>query len=168
MALPKSKYSAPRHTPGKEFTLSGNNYIGWYVVTYKNEYYTGKEYNSSSKKLTLVEKPVQHSLPLFIEQPTSPDIGSRKNGIWKRYFVQKNSTLAIIEVDKKRFIQFKSTSGYKTGTIDWKIKGPAENISTGGYTYFGAIHVNKLNTASLEPQLKGITTYLKDYAKFVE
>lgn len=168
MALPKSKYSSPRHTPGKEFTLSGNNYIGWYVVTYKNEYYTGKEYTSQSKKLTPIEEPVQANLPLFIQQSTAPDTASRKNGIWKRYFVQKNASLAIIEVNRERFSQFKSTPGYKTGTLNWKIKGPAEDVSTGGYTYFGAIHVNKLNTKSLESQLKGITSYIKDYAEFVE
>jgi hypothetical protein len=51
MSLPKSKYSAPLHTPGKEFLLKGENYIGWYVRTYQNKHYTGKVLDKNSKLL---------------------------------------------------------------------------------------------------------------------
>ena len=51
MFIPKSKYSTPKHSPGDEFTLNGKNYIGWYIQLSTGEYYTGKTFNSSSKKL---------------------------------------------------------------------------------------------------------------------
>lgn len=168
MALPKSKYSDPKHTPGGEFALNGKEYTGWYITTYRGENYTGKTYGINSKLLTSISENAPGSSPTFIEEPIQPNSYDKKEGVLKRYFVQKIQNLKIIEVSKLRYIEFNKVSGYKRATLDWRIKGPAENQSINGYTYFGAAHVNKVNTQALESTIKGITTYIKDYSEFVE
>lgn len=168
MALPRSKYSAPKHTPGKEFTLEGKDYVGWYIVTFRNDYFSGKEYNKNSKKLLPVLNPEANTGPLFVEQNTAPDRSIIIDGFWTRYFVQKGATKKIIEVNKKKYLEFKKTGGYKTAELKWKIQGPAENVTINGYTYFGADHVNRHNTRALEIQLPGISNFIKDYSEFVE
>lgn len=168
MALPKSKYSEPRHTPGKEFILNGVNYVGWYIVTYRNQYFTGKELTETSKELEVVTDDPKIALPLFVEQLVEPDSFNRKNGNWTRYFVQKLATLSFIEVNREKYLEFQNIPGYKVGELNWKIKGPAENVTVKDYVYFGAEHVNMHNTKALESSLKGISSYIKDYTKFVE
>lgn len=168
MSLPKSKYSQPKHTPGKEFTLNGKVYIGWYITTFKGENYTGKYFDNNSKLLTPITTTSAVENYQFIEQLVEPTSNDLKKGFWQRYFIQKNSTLKIIEVDKLRYLDFEKVSGFKRGTLKWVTKGPAENQSINGYTYFGASHVNKVNTQALESTVKGITTYIKDYSQFVE
>jgi hypothetical protein len=168
MALPRSKYSAPKHTPGKEFTLLGKDYVGWYIVTFKNDYFTGKEYNKNSKKLLPVLSPEKSIELLFIEESASPDRAIIIDGFWTRYFVQKAATQKIIEVKKQKYLGFKKTGSYKTAELKWKIQGPAENVTINGYTYFGADHTNRHNTKGLESQLPGISNFIKNYSEFVE
>lgn len=167
MGLPKSKYSDPLHTPGNEFTLNGKDYIGWYIKTYQNKYYTGKVLDGTSKLIKPVEIKKLFE-PVFSEQAPSPSIYAREKGEWKRFFIQKKSNLKIVEVDKDRFDTFKNTSQYAKGTLVWKIKGPADNQRINGYVYFGASHINRLNTEALENTIKGITEHIKDYSEFVE
>lgn len=167
MALPRSKYSNPLHTPGKEFTLNGKPYIGWYVKTYQGEFYTGKVLDNSSKQIFPIEiaKPIES---IFAEQDTSPDIYSRDKGVWKRYFIQKKANLKIIEVNRERYNSFIKNSQYTTAILDWKIKGPAENQTINGYVYFGAAHLNEINTRATDKIIKGLSSFIKDYSKFVE
>lgn len=167
MALPKTKYSSPLHTPGGEFLLDGKDYIGWYIKTYQNKFYSGKTFDSFSQQLQEKKDIVPPSL-IFAEQHTEPDSYARNKGVWRRYFIQKKSNLKIIEVTKERYDTFKNISQYSRGILEWKIKGPSENQNIKGYTYFGAAHVNEVNTKSLENSLTGISSYIKDYSQFVE
>ena len=74
----------------------------------------------------------------------------------------------IIEVSKDRFQAFKDKANYKQGILEWKLKGPAENVNKGPYTYFGAEHINTVNTQTLESTIPGISSFIKDYSQFVE
>ena len=88
MALPKSKYSDPFHTPGNEFTLNGKPYIGWFVRTYQNKYYTGKIIDESSMRLDpVVEKKINE--PAFVDEIIEPSVRDRVRGILRRYFIQR-------------------------------------------------------------------------------
>lgn len=168
MALPSSKYSQPKHTPGKEFTLDGKNYRGWYITTYQNKHYTGKTLDSKSKRIYPVASNQPKSNLIFIEQPTAPSASDKSSGKWTRYFIQQLTNKKIIEVTRIRYNDFRGVSGYKRAELEWKLKGPADNQTINGYVYFGAAHVNKVNTQALESTIKGITAYIKDYSEFVE
>lgn len=166
MALPRSKYSEPRHTPGREFSLDGKEYVGWYVKTYQEKYYTGKTLGNRSKEIFPInyEEPVEES---FAEQKIEPNAYERDKGSFTRYFIQKRSNNKIVEVQKGRYMNFTNKSLYVKATLDWKIKGPAENQNIKGYVYFGAAHVNEVNTKALENTIKGISNFIKDYSEFV-
>lgn len=170
MALPKSKYSDPLHSPGNEFTLDGKNYVGWYVITYQDKYFSGKTLTRDSKEIFPVEfeDTVDNNTKVFVEQVTEPTVDDRIEGVWRRYFIQNKNNLHIIEVKKERFQSYRKSAGYNTALLNWKLKGPADNLSINGYTYFGASHINRLNTEGLEKTIKGITEYIKDYSEFVE
>lgn len=166
MGLPKSKYSKPKHTPGGEFNLDKENYVGWYVVTYKNEYLTGKQAKDNSKKLTPVEVE-QIVKPLFVEDKVQPNLTTVKNGKWTRYFLKKASNQKIIEVTKKKYLSFINTSNIQSAKLDWFIQGPVENRLINSYLYYGAEHNNRISTIKLDRSFSGISSYLTDYTEFV-
>jgi hypothetical protein len=166
MGLPKSKYSSPKHTPGGEFLLNKENYIGWYVVTYKNEYLTGKQAKDSSKKLIPVAKE-QVIKPLFVEDKVEPNLTVVKNGIWTRYFLKKISNQKIIEVSKKKYLFFDKAPNIESAKLDWIIQGPVENRLINNYLYYGAEHNNRIATLKLNNTLDGISSYITDYTEFV-
>ena len=168
MALPKSKYSEPKHTPGKEFKLNGQEYRGWYITTYKGKNYTGKVYDSNSKLLLPIIESITDNKPPFSSQQIEPNTSDIKAGNFKRYFVQKKSNKRIIEVQRTRFTEFEKYSEYNKGILDWKIKGPAENQNIKGYVYIGAKEINMQNTNALESTVPGISAFIKDYSQFVE
>ena len=167
MALPKSKYSDPLHTPGSEFTLNGKDYIGWYVKTYQNKFYTGKVLNGSSKQIhPIVVKKLP--TPVFTEESVQPDVYAREKGIWKRYFLQKKSNLKIIEVTKQKFDQLKNSTEYNNGVLNWVVKAPAKDVHKGPYTYYGAETQNIKSTKELEKTIPSLSSFIKDYSEFVE
>lgn len=170
MALPRSKYSDPIHTPGNEFTLDGKNYVGWYVITYQDKYIAGRTVDRFSKEIfpIVLETPSADTVKVFVEQKVTPTDDDKILGNWKRYFIQNKKSLHIIEVKKERYAAFKNTPGYAVGTLDWKLVGPAEDVVKGPYVYKGANNQNRVTTEKLETTIKGITNYIKDYSEFVE
>lgn len=167
MAIPKSKYSDPKHTPGKEFTLNGQEYRGWYVETYQKRYYTGRTVTERSQEIyPIVTQSL--NLDIFAEQEIKPSDGDRSQGTFLRYIVQKVSNRKIIEVTKERYDLLKNKPGYKGITIKWIIKGPAENKLYNSYLYYGAEHRNRETIKKFETIISGVTNFFKDYTEFVE
>lgn len=167
MAIPKSKYSDPRHTPGKEFTLNGQEYKGWYVETYQKRYYTGRTITERSQEIfPIVSQTLK--VDLFAEQKIIPSTSDRLQGTLLRYLIQKISNRKIIEVTKERYDLLKNKAGYKGAIIEWIIKGPAENKLYNSYPYYGAEHRNRETVSKLENTLPGIINFFKDYSEFVE
>ena len=168
--LPKSKYSDPIHTPGKEFTLNSKEYVGWYVVTYQDRYFTGRGITRDSKEIFPIASQSTSVDPnkVFVNQVVIPSDQDRIKGIWRRYLVQKINSLVIIEVSKIRFQSFENEPGIKRVELEWVIKGPVNDIKKGPYTYKGAKHRNEETVSKLESAIPGITNFFKDYAEFVE
>lgn len=166
MPIPKSKYSEPRHTPGKEFTLDNQEYRGWYVVTFQNKYYTGKEINTYSKEIFTIQE-IKPTI-LFTEDKITPSDTDRNKGVLIRYIVQKVSNRKIIEVTKEKYNSFKNNPAYRRTSINWIIKGPAENKFFNSYPYFGADQRNRETVSRLESNFPGITSFFKNYSEFVE
>lgn len=167
MPLPRSKHSEPRHTPGKEFTLDGKEYRGWYVETFEKRYFTGKVPDTNSKEIFPIQE-IQPQQNLFIEQQITVSQSERDSGILRRYIIQKISNRKIIEVTKESYNQLISRPTYRGAIIEWIIKGPAEDRIFNGYPYFGAAHKNKETVSKLEKGILGITNFFKDYSEFVE
>lgn len=167
MAIPKSKYSEPKHTPGREFTLDGKDYRGWYVQTFDNRYYTGNSITTSSKELKLFTPPAVKQ-DIFIQEVSLPSVEERNNGVFKRYIVQRINNRKIIEVSKEKYDLFINKSPYRTAVVPWIIKGPAENSLYNGYTYYGAQHKNRETVKSFENKIPGIVNFFKNYSEFVE
>lgn len=167
MAIPKSKYSDPKHTPGKEFTLNGQEYRGWYVETYQKRYYTGRIITESSQEIYPIITQALN-LDIFAEQEIIPSTGDRLKGTLLRYIIQKISNRKIIEVTKERYDLLKAKSGYRGNTVEWIIKGPAKNKLYNSYPYYGAEHRNRETVKKLENTIPGITNFFKDYSEFVE
>ena len=168
MALPKSKYSDPRHTPGKEYLLNGENYVGWYVVLFNGKAYTGRKFNRNSKLLKPVPVEGTATQNLFVTEVVEPDTVSREKGFWTRYFVQKKANLSIIEVSRKSYLKFQKQPQYSAQELKWKVQGPADDQVIKEYRYYGAEHVNRLNTQAIEKDIPGISSFIKDYKEFVE
>jgi hypothetical protein len=167
MAIPKSKYSAPRHTPGLEYTLQGKEYRGWYVETFQKRYYTGKTITDTSKEIFPIQnQKVQDNI--FIEQEIIPSTEDLNKGVFNRYVVQKINNKKIIEVTKERYSTLLKKSAYRGVIIPWITKGPSENIFFNNYPYFGAAHRNKQTVTQAENTISGITNFFKDYSEFVE
>ena len=166
MGLPKSKYSSPKHTPGGEFLLNKENYIGWYVVTYKNEYLTGKQAKGNSKKLIPVEEE-QVVRPLFVEDKVEPNLTVVKDGVWTRYFLKKITNQKIIEVSKKKYLFFDQAPNIESVKLNWIIQGPVENRLINNYLYYGAEHNNRIATLRLNNTFDGISSHITDFAEFV-
>jgi len=166
--LPKSKYSDPIHTPGKEFELNGREYVGWYVVTYLDRYYTGKTLTENSKEIFKLQSDNPFQNNVFVQQVVSPSTSERLKGVFKRYLIQKLSSQSIIQVNKERYDSFSNTPGIKRVTVDWIIKGPAQDVVKGPYRYVGAANKNKETVSKLEKFIPGITNFFKDYSEFVE
>lgn len=167
MPLPRSKYSSPRHTPGKEYTLNEKEYRGWYVETFEKRYFTGKIIDSTSKEIFLIQEQTKQE-NIFIEQQIIVTQPERDTGIVKRYIVQRINNRKIIEVTKKRYDLIVAKSGYRGVIINWIIKGPAQDTLFNGYPYYGAEHRNRETVSKLENTIPGITNFFKDYSEFVE
>ena len=169
MYIPKSKYSTPKHTPGDEFTLNGKNYIGWYIQLSTGEYYTGKVFNASAKKLiSSTETTPMTPYLSFISVNAVPSVNDRANSKWTRYFLQDQRNKQIIEVDKLKYNAFSAKPYVTRSTVEWELKGPVENKVIDGYQYYGAAHQNRVKVEELEKSIPGISSFIKDYGQFVE
>lgn len=178
MFLPKSKYSQAKHTPGSEFVLEGREYRGWYVKTFRNEYYTGKEITSESKKLikitdddNLGEVPLTSAnlyTDTFTPEIVEPTARERGNTFFTRYFLQDKRSKKIIEVSLRKFNDFQNITYIASAKLKWILQGPSENLIINGYQYTGAEQKNREATQALETTIPGISSYIKDYSKFVE
>jgi hypothetical protein len=167
MPLPRSKYSEPRHTPGKQYTLDGKEYRGWYVETFEKRYYTGKIIDVTSKEIFPIQEQTKQE-NIFIQQQITISQPERDTGILKRYIIQKINNRKIVEITKERYDLLIVKSGYRGVIIDWVVKGPAKDIFFNGYPFFGAERRNKETVSKLESTIPGISNFFKNYSEFVE
>ena len=179
--IAKTKYNKPKSTPGGEFTYkdTGKDYKGSYFEDYKKRYFAGATPDDKGGELIKVrtELPGQlltaaaALLAIALKSFFKPKVkNSDKNkGSIKRYFVQSKNTTKIAEVSKEDYLAIRTELPNKNfATVDWIIKGPAEDKNFNGYPFEGAASKNKKAIQALEKQMPGISTFITDYSFLVE
>ena len=178
--IPETRYSDPKSTRGGEYTVkkTGEDYVGKYIETFDKKYFAGTRPEENGAEL---EK-VNEEFPLGLAFAAVPVIagllvgffkpkvrkGDREKGFTKRFFVQDRRTNKIQETDQETFVQAKGIPNMNFATINWIIKGPAEDKNFNGYPFEGAASKNKKTIQELESQIPGISSFVTDYSYLVE
>lgn len=180
---PSSKVSKPKSAREGEFVVkeTGESYKGFYVETYRNKYKAGSSLEDNGVELVKVRKELLplaglsaiglNLLLLIARGILTPTISSRdrKAGVTKRYFAQDKKTNKITEIEKSTYDQaITQVPNVKFAEVDWVIQGPAEDTKINNYPVKGAATKNKQAIQALEKQIPGISTFVKDYALFVQ
>jgi len=169
MYLPKSKYIT-KYSTGDEFIKpDGSAYTGYYVETYKGNFYQGKEFNSDSIKLRDIRALEEFKLRAsnFVNNTIKPTEKDYKEGSFIRYFLQDKRNKQIIEVNKENFLNLKKENYTIPVSIEWILSQPLEDLNKGPYIYFGAKTQNRESVEKAEKQIKGISQFIFNYGQFV-
>lgn len=178
--IPETRYNKPKSTRGGEYTVkkTGEDYIGKYIETFDKKYFAGTKPEENGVELEKVNEEFPIGLA-FIAAPVIAGLlagffkaklkkGDREKGFTKRFFVQDKKTNKIQETDQETFVQVKRSPTVNLATVDWIIKGPAEDKNFNGYPFEGAASKNKKAIQALEPQMPGISAFITDYSYLVE
>lgn len=168
-------------TKGGEFIYKWTKepYIGSYIQNVKGRYLAGDKETADSKELIRIRTKQPNGtlattamivaallVGYFIKKVTSAD---KKNGVTKRYFVQDNRTLKIVETDKDTYQRaLQELPERSSAEVDWLIKGPAEDREINGFPFEGAESKNRKTIQALEKTIPGISTFITDYKYLVE
>jgi hypothetical protein len=183
MYIPATRMEEPKFTPGEEFVVrdTGEPYKGFYVKSFKDRFYSGKTpENLGAELLKVVQTSdelegglTRNLLSILLELAKGvfnrrPTASEKKAGKMKRYFVKDKNTSKINETTKDTFLQAKQLPNRIFAEMDWIIKGPAEDTTFNGITYFGAESRNREAVRNLEKTLPGISNYIQQYKYLVE
>lgn len=181
--IPKSSYTEPKYTLGREYTVkdTGEEYIGYYIEASRGKFYSGKSPQQGGVELLKIEKErlinqgakagifallAALAKGFFKPKPSSID---KERGFTVRYFIQDRNDNKIVETDKETYLEAqRELRNNIFTTVDWTIKGPAENSIIAGYPYEGAASKNRKAIAAVEKQMPGISTFITDYSLLVE
>lgn len=168
MYLPKSKYIV-KFTKGGEFIkTNGNFYIGYYIETYRGNFYEGKEFTNNLKKLEDIRAVGEFTgSAKFKNDRITPTEEDYKKGKFLRYIIQDKRNKKIIEVSLKNFNLLKSERYTESIVIEWTLEKPLENLNKGPYIYFGAKAKNKEAVLEAEKTIQGLSSFLNNYGQFV-
>jgi hypothetical protein len=169
MYLPKSKYIT-KYSAGDEFIKpDGSAYTGYFIETYKGNFYQGKEFNSNSIKLRDIRALNEFSLieSDFVNNIVIPTEKDYKKGSFIRYFLQDKRNKQIIEVNKNNFLNLKKQNFTIAVSIEWVLSQPLEDLNKGPYIYFGAKTQNKESVEKAEKEIKGLSQFIFNYGQFV-
>jgi len=176
---PDFKYTKPKSAKQGQFIVKSTRkpYKGIYVYTSDKRYFSGNSPIDTGVELEEVLNNVNIGsilMPLvagslggyFAPKPTKNE---RSLGILSRYFIQDRNNGKILEVSKQVYLQTQKEIPNKNfAQVDWNIKGPAEDKMFGKYSFEGAESKNRKAIQAIEPQIKGITTFIVDYSYLVE
>lgn len=128
MYLPKSKYKSYKDSQGQTFVIKGTEeiYVGAYIKTYQNKYYSGSELTESSKELEKRSvRGYEDTLTSLFKYSSLLDLlkllKSRKpSQIGNiRYFVQDVRTLKATEVEERDFYETQTVQGLRQAKMEW-------------------------------------------------
>lgn len=170
--IPKVKTVVGGKVPGKLVDeKTGRQYLGEFIQDYKGNYYKGTSITKTSEKLILQSTESKASdvqgLRFIYTKPTLKDYN---RGTFKRYFVKDKSIGKVVEVDRKKYIEFRKLKKpyYITHEIDWVITGVKKDYFIDKNVVFGAESKNTKLTEEAEKIIPGITEQiLKDPGQFV-
>ena len=170
--IPKVKTKVGGKVPGKLIDKeTGRPYLGEFIQDYKGNFYKGTSITSSSEKL-LLEKPkpkttTVEGLRFIYTKPSDKDY---TRGTFKRYFVRDVAINKVVEVDKKKYIEYTKLNKpyYITYELDWNITGIKKDYFINSKRVPGVESKNKELTVKAEKTIPGISSQiLKDPAQFV-
>ena len=178
--IPETRYTKPKSTTGGEYVnkKTGEDYVGQYIESFDGKYFAGSRPEENGYELDKVNE----EFPIGLAFSAAPVIagllagffrpklkkGDIDKGVTKRYFVQDKRTNKIQETDQQTFLQAKQLTNTNLATVDWIIKGPAEDKTINGYPFEGAASKNKKTIQALEKQIPGISTIITDYSFLVQ
>jgi hypothetical protein len=175
---------ADLYTSGKEWMTTDNvQYVGLYHRYTTGETYTGSTWNSkTSVKLIpfreqnllvnqyqkLKRLKLQYKLPVSrIVTPTPEQI---KQGEMLRYFIKKINETNITEIDAIQFQEWLSKqidpALYVGAELTWYISGNVNDTFDGTRLVRGVASKNKLQLATAELTIPGITNRLANLTEF--
>lgn len=182
---PRNKVRTGLYSSGEDLSLGDKPYVGYYYVTFKGEYYTGKSpLSKNSKKLKKVTRAVE-SLDLSRtdsvnkSEPTSyyptPSESDYDKGYMLRCFVKKTYQKGFIkEISNEEYAAINNgtasydISYYHTLQLFWKLTGPLKSKRIDQYnTRAGIIDTNRRLVENAEKQFFGIKAFIaEEYDKF--
>ena len=171
--IPKVKTIVGGTVPGKLVDeKTGRQYLGEFIQDYKGNFYKGTSITKSSEKLIL-QTPEEKSndvegLRFIYTKPTQKDYD---NGIFKRYFVKDKTTGKVVEVNRKKYVEYKKLKKpyYTPLQLDWVISSPKKDYYLNNILVLGAESKNKKLINQAEKSIPGIEEQvLKDLGEFVK
>lgn len=176
---PEFKYTEPKSARQGQFIVKSTRepYKGLFVFTFDKRYFSGtspietgielEEIRTSLSVKSILMPLVAGSLGgFFTRKPTQSE---KREGILLRYFVQDRNNGKILETDKQTYLQTQKDIANRNFTeVSWIVKGPAEDKVFGKYPFEGAESKNRKTVQALEPQMRGISTFITDYRYLVE
>lgn len=179
--IPKGSYKKAKYTSGVAFVEmdSRKPYTGYYIEDSRGRYYSGRVPSETNVQLEKIEFEIPKGLKAGIKAALKALAAGlaakvvsdleRQKGSTQRYFVQDKTTQKISETDKLTYEQAKTDLPNSNFVeVKWNLTGPAEDQMFGEYKYIGAATKNKAAIQALEPQMKGISTFVTDYSYLVE
>ncbi len=170
--IPKVKTKIGGKVPGKLIDeKTGRQYLGEFIQDYKGNFYKGTNITSSSEKLLLV-KPKQkdtsvEGLRFIYTKPTQKDY---LKGTFKRYFVRDVTVNKVVEVDRKKYIEYTKLNKpyYLTHQLEWNISGIKKDYFIDKKIVTGVESKNTKLITEAEKIVPGISSQiLKDPGQFV-
>ena len=176
-----------QYTPGGEYMIDGQEYIGYYNITARGPY-TGRVYADKEQPLFVLRAVLNEQSQLYdklatkngyttdleFDDPVAAQIDitadNIKQGFITRYFIQQRNDkqARIKELDKPQFDSVSDgTAGinpnlYKAVALRWKITGPEFDIMVGGTINTpGVSDTNARTLTEKSNSIKGLNIFLK-------
>ena len=178
-----------QYTPGGEYMINGQEYIGYYNITARGPF-TGRVYADKEQPLSVLRIVLNEQSQLYDELATKNGYTTdlefddpvaaqttitakdKKSGFINRYFLQQRNDkrARIKEIDK---VQFDSVSDgtaginpnlYKSVALRWKITGPEFDIKDGDTIITPGVRDTNARTLKEKSNIiRGLYLYLKNY-----
>lgn len=177
--LPQSKYKKAKKTAGGEFIIktTGKDYKGFYIETYRKQYFAGQTPEQNGVELEKVERvestpelgkllSTGMSLLTLLQSAFKKQLSQDEidKGIAKRYFVQDNRDKKVSETSQDLFEQGKEgIPDFTYIEVPWNISNPADDIVLNGAKFQGSESRNKETIQNLEKDMPGISKFVTDY-----
>ena len=191
MYLPKFRVIKAEYTAGSQYALksTGENYIGYYVLSADRVPYTGREFvqNTSQELVSLIvenqedqvkaylpytkydtlrkqvsEYNLRSTLPLPVHI-FIPDFAFQFN---KRFFAKSKITQGIIEISRENYFELEKKTdkfhypSFDTVIVDWYVLGAVGDFQNGPYLIEGIRTKNTREVLKAEKSLPGISQLL--------
>lgn len=178
-----------QYTPGGEYMINGQEYIGYYNITARGPF-TGRVFADKEQPLSVLRIVLNEQSQLYDELATKNGYTTdlefddpvaaqttitakdKKSGFINRYFLQQRNDkrARIKEIDK---VQFDSVSDgtaginpnlYKSVALRWKITGPEFDIKDGDTIITPGVRDTNARTLKEKSNIiRGLYLYLKNY-----